>query len=123
MGRIIVAAVAAASLLGAAGCGGSDAPAQEEPRADGGATVAIKAFQFMPDRLEVEAGTRVRWENADGTTHTATAGTRKRPDRETFDGSMAEGESFETTFEERGTYRYFCDLHSGPGMTATVVVR
>jgi plastocyanin len=113
--QVAVIAAAAASLLGVAGCGGSDEPES--------AAVTIKAFQFMPDRLEIEAGTTVRWENLDATTHTATAGTRRRPRPETFDGSMAQGKSFSHRFARRGTYRYFCTLHSGPGMTSTVVVR
>ena len=120
--RFTVIAVAAASLLGAAGCGGSDAPAREKPSAER-SVVAIKTFQFTPDPLEVKAGTTVRWDNADGTTHTVTAGTRRRPRRAEFDGSMAQDESFSHTFAEPGTYAYFCALHNGPGMTAKVVVR
>ena len=92
---------------------------------DGGADVVevtIHTFQFSPDPLEVPAGTTVRFTNEDPTTHTVTAGTRDEPDPDRFDEPLAEGESAEITFDERGRVPYFCRIHSGPGMTAEVVV-
>src|SRR5438132_13336158 len=37
--------------------------------------VAIKTFQFKATPIEVRAGTRVTWANADDITHTVTSGT------------------------------------------------
>jgi plastocyanin len=70
----------------------------------------------------VPAGTTVRWEQLDGTTHSVTAGTREAPEPDVFDAELAEGETFEHTFDEPGTYDYFCSFHNGPGMTGRVVV-
>jgi len=35
-------------------------------------------------------------------------------------GTLATGDSFTFTFDEPGTYTYFCELH--PQMTGTIVV-
>ena len=120
-------AIPVAAALLAAGCGGSAAdeerPATERAASSDTTAVTIKAFQYDPDPLEIEAGTTVTWTNQDATTHTVTAGTRKQPDRKAFDGKFAQDETFEHTFDEPGTYDYYCALHSGPGMTAQVVVK
>jgi plastocyanin len=116
----LVAIAVAGTLFAAAGGGGG--PAADAGAATEAEVVSVRTFQFMPDRLVVEAGTTVEWANEDATVHTATAGTRRAPERAEFDGAMDEGESFRHTFDAPGTYRYFCDRHSGPGMTATVVV-
>jgi plastocyanin len=60
------------------------------------------------------------WTNNDGFAHTVTAGTRDNP-ADLFDsGNVEAGETFEFTFDEPGTYEYFCSLH--PGMDGTVTV-
>ncbi len=80
--------------------------------ADGeGAAVAIQVFQFKPTPVEVKTGTRVTWMNNDDITHTVTAGT---PERRTdqFNSSLAgKGASFAFTFDQPGTYPYFCNRH------------
>ncbi len=80
--------------------------------ADGeGAAVAIQVFQFKPTPVEVKAGTRVTWTNNDDITHTVTAGTPEgRSDQ--FNSSLAgKGASFAFTFDQPGTYPYFCNRH------------
>ena len=118
----LLAITAAASLFGA-GCGGSAATSSAAAEAAGPVRVEIKTFQFQPDPVEVEVGQTIEWTNVDATVHTVVAGTRKRPDREAFAGSLDQDGRFEHTFTEPGTYAYFCDRHAGPGMTAKVVVR
>jgi plastocyanin len=79
------------------------------------ASVSIEAFAFGPATLEVAAGQEVTWENHDPAEHTVTA------DGGGFDsGTMAQGATFKTTFEQPGEFRYICALH--PGMKGTVVV-
>jgi plastocyanin len=58
----------------------------------------------------------VTWVHADpNLPHTATS------DDDVFDsGSMSEGDEFSFTFEEAGTYAYFCQVH--PTMRGTIVV-
>ena len=78
-------------------------------------TVEIADFAFSPDPLEIAVGETVTWTNQDGAPHTATA------DDGAFDsGRLAQGESFSFTFDEPGTYTYFCEIH--PKMTGTIVV-
>ena len=97
------------------------------------ADVQIATFVFQPKVLEIEAGTTVRWTNGDEILHTATSGkqTRQgvpgvsedepaRPDG-TFNLELdGKGTSASFTFDEPGTYTYFCRVHAA--MTARVVV-
>ena len=118
-----------AALLGAlllAGCGDDDAddavpatePTTETTAGSGEAAddaVAIAGFAFGPDTLTVPSGTTVTWTNDDSTSHTVTA------DDDSFDsGSLADGATFEHTFDEAGTFAYHCEIH--PTMTGEVVV-
>ncbi len=118
--------IAAAALLALASCGGSAGA--------GDANVSIEHVAFQPARLEIARGTTVTWKNLDAeVTHTATSGmagdkgvpgldngTPPRPDG-TFDGSMEDaGATFSFTFDEPGTFPYFCRVHQS--MTGEIVV-
>ncbi|RQH01433.1 cupredoxin domain-containing protein [Natrarchaeobius oligotrophus] len=75
------------------------------------------AFVFDPQYVRIDAGTTVRWVNADGVFHTVTS-TDSIDDRsgggETFDETIAsEGETFEWTAEDVGTQPYYCSPHAG----------
>ena len=70
----------------------------------------------MPEAVAVEAGTEVTWTNSDDATHTATA------DDSSFDtGDLNEGDWASVTFDEPGTFSYYCRFH--PFMKATVEVQ
>ena len=119
-----MALVAAAGLTacGDTGDDGPDGAAASTPAGDG-ATVTVETFAFEPDPLEVPAGTVVTFVNGDAIDHTVTAGTREAPDPGRFDGQLPdEGATFELVLDEPGTYDYFCRIHAGPGMTATITV-
>ena len=75
----------------------------------------------MPERVEVDAGTSVVWQNRDSAPHTATAA--DDAERAAFDTKVVkEGQgSTPVTFGKPGTYAYICDLH--PFMKGAVVVR
>jgi len=98
------------------GCAGGD---DDEAAAASEAEVVMKLVAFTPDQLEVAAGTTVTWTNRDAGAHTVTSGTveqggagvTQEPDG-TFDSDdIPKGDTFEHTFEEPGTYPYFCALH------------
>lgn len=74
---------------------------------------------FEPEEVTVAAGTTVTWINEDAVQHTVTAGTRGDPTG-MFDETVAGGGSFSFTFEEAGTYEYFCSFH--PGMSGVIIV-
>ena len=85
--------------------------------------VTVETFAFQPDPLVVPAGTTITFLNKDAIDHTVTAGTRENPTPEVFDGELPEqGSTFELTLDNPGTYDYFCEIHPGPGMTATITV-
>lgn len=114
-------AVLAASSLPLLACGGGG----DGGEGNGGrqaVEVTIETFQFSPDPLDVPAGTTVRFTNEDPTTHTVTSGTREEPSPDRFDESLPEGATAEITFDEAGRFPYFCEIHSGPGMTGEVIV-
>lgn len=101
--------------LGLTGCGDS-----EETGGDG-ATVSVDGFRFEPPTLEVSTGTAVTWNNDDAINHTATAGTPDEPEESTFDIDLPDdGATGSHTFEEAGTYPYFCEVH--PSMLGEIVV-
>jgi len=78
--------------------------------------VQIADFAFGRASVTVREGDTVTWSNSDEAPHTATA------DDGSFDtGVMDPGQSASVTFQNAGTYTYFCAIH--PSMTAWVVVR
>jgi amicyanin len=82
-------------------------------------TVEITGLKFVPDTIEVPAGTTVEWVNRDSVDHTVT---QDVPEAERmFDSdSIVRGQTFRFTFATPGTYEYFCIPH--PFMKGTVVV-
>ena len=88
---------------------------------------------FDPETLTVTAGDEVTWMSSGSNPHTVTADDGSfdsSPDCDGFADSasgacMDEGESFSHTFDEPGTYPYYCKLHGsegGGGMAGTIVV-
>src|SRR5919106_3354550 len=93
-----------------------DAPLiKDEARGDPG-RIAIADFAFAPVTTEVEAGTRVTWNNDDAAEHTVTA-----IDGDFESNSLGQGESFSFTFDQPGTFAYRCAIH--PEMEGVVNVR
>lgn len=110
-----------------AACGGdddepaADAPAEDALAGEDVASVAIDTFQFEPDPVVVQVGDTVTWVNEDATEHTVTQGTRDSPTAGGFDGSLPEeGSTFVATFDEAGSFAYYCRIHAGMSGTVTV---
>ena len=118
MRALLPTTLVAAILLGACGSEEEQRPTAAATKAASGPRVEIKAFQFKPDPIEVEAGDSVTFVNLDGTTHDVTS--KQLGVSEKLEGKGAEAT---VTFDEPGTYKYVCTLHSGPGMRGQVVVR
>lgn len=78
------------------------------------AAVAIEGFAYLPTPLEVAVGTTVTWTNEDGVEHTVTH------DDGEFGDSVPAGGELSVTFDETGTYEYFCGIH--PAMVGEIVV-
>jgi plastocyanin len=98
------------------------------------------ALKFEPKNIQVSAGTTVTWENVGAVAHSVTAYEDKIPDGASYfasggfdsqsaaedgypdEGSIAEGETYEHTFETTGTYEYYCIPHEMSGMVGKVKV-
>jgi plastocyanin len=123
--RFVVSMMLVLLVLAACGESATDTPAQGDtaPPMTGGEEVEIvmQNTTFQPAEITIQAGTRVTWSNDDPFPHTVTSGTRGDP-TDLFDsGNLGGGQSFSYTFEEAGTYEYFCGIH--PGMAGTVIVQ
>jgi len=86
------------------------------PAAALGQVVSISGFAFQPQSLTVQLGDTVTWQNADPTSHTATADGGKWNT-----GTIAGGaSSTPVVMNAAGSFLYHCAIH--PGMTGTIVV-
>jgi len=68
----------------------------------------------------VSPGSTVTWINNDAAAHTVTSGSNATADGKFDSGLINPGKTFTYTFEEEGTYQYFCMVH--PWMTGIVTV-
>ncbi|MGH1521917.1 MAG: plastocyanin/azurin family copper-binding protein [Nitrosopumilus sp.] len=76
---------------------------------------------YLPYEITVSPGTTVTWNNDDSAAHTVTSGSIDAGLTGIFDSSIfMTGTSFEFTFDDVGTYDYFCMVH--PWMTGIVNV-
>lgn len=96
---------------------GTEPPA--EPAAD---EVWMVGTSFTPADRQVEAGTTVTWINQSNMSHTVTSGENGTHDGLFDSGSVDPDETYSYTFNEAGTYDYFCQPHVGQGMTGTITV-
>ena len=82
-------------------------------------TVRMEDNFFAPANITVEPGTTVTWVQSGDNPHTTTSYDGL------WDSGIIEGGSggtFSFTFEEPGTYDYFCIPHEALGMVGTVTV-
>jgi len=76
---------------------------------------------FSPASLTINSGDTVEWTNADTAAHTVTSGSPANGPSGVFDSSLIMGgASFENTFDETGSYDYFCMVH--PWMVGNIQV-
>jgi plastocyanin len=99
----LVAAFVAATLFRPTGARAEDAAVQ------------IDNFAFSPPSPTIKAGTTVTWRNEDDIPHTVASSTRVFKSK-----ALDTDDSYSFTFNEPGSYQYFCSLH--PHMTAKIVV-
>jgi plastocyanin len=111
--RILIVAVVFTTAVPACSSGGATETTQPGSTADD-VDVTIDNFSFDESTISVEVGTVVRWTNEQSVTHTVTSGDAL------WDMTLSSGATFEFTFEDPGTYPYFCAIH--PSMTGTVEV-
>lgn len=76
---------------------------------------------YVPSAITILRGSGVTWLNADSAFHSVTSGTYDSP-TDLFDsGYLNPSESYTLTFNDAGSFEYFCTLH--PWMSGVVIVR
>ena len=116
-------AVGAAALASApAAASGTSDVVDERGKSEVTVTVGVQGnggpYAFGPEAVRVDPGTTVRWEWTGEGMHNVVA------EDGSFESELV-GEAdatFEHTFEEAGTTRYFCGPHRQMGMTGVVLV-
>jgi len=109
----MLAATMALPLLAGTWAGWSSFAATPAPN-----EVAIDDSAFSPANITVPRGTKVTWINKDYDPHTVVDAT----DAKLFKSpALDTDESFAFTFNEAGTFKYFCTIH--PRMQGTVIVQ
>ena len=108
-------AVLALSLVFVSGAIGlpSGTAAQEKPAT---IQVSIDNFSFGPMELTIQAGTEVTWINRDDVPHVIMSVDHKFKSR-----ALDTDDKYSFTFQDPGTYEYFCAVH--PKMTGKIIVK
>jgi plastocyanin len=121
--RFDIVAITSIAALTVVACGQSTdtaPPGEGQPTPSG--KVVTKLLVFDPEKITVKAGTTVTWQVADSIGHTVTTGTftlggdglrsDERPDGK-IDKKLAKGQDVSFTFDQPGTYTYYCSIHKG----------
>jgi len=80
----------------------------------------IEDICYIPSNIVVEKGRSVTWVNEDSSFHSVTSGFYGEPTGLFDSGYLDPYQSYTLSFDEFGTYDYFCTLH--PWMKAQVIV-
>jgi plastocyanin len=115
--RVLNLTIAIAALL--LSCSNNDNPTMNPP--PNSMSVAVKDDFFDPAALTVPSGTTVLWQNQGNSNHTVTSGSANAVTG-MFDSPLNNGQTFQFTFTQAGTFPYFCRIH-GQMMSGTIVVQ
>ncbi len=92
--------------------------------ASGAIMVEIKNLAFNPANITIAKGTSVTWKQSDSASHTVTSVLGKyEPTHQVkvLDSPLlSKGQTYSYTFNEPGTFEYFCMIH--PSMKGKVIV-
>ena len=91
-----------------------------EPSPPEGPALATDIANFVHKDVTVTVGTTVTWTNQDGAPHTVTSGSPDSKSGLWDSGRLSSGNQFSFTFDQPGSFAYYCSIH--PYMTATVTV-
>jgi plastocyanin len=133
---VACAVFVAASAAGIVSCSGDDtSPAPSStPAVDAGTTptpaattvdISVTDNSFGPVTMNIAQGTKVRWTNSGVSLHSVTSGTDLSDANrgQLFDQDVNPGATFEHTFNDVGTFDYFCKYHIALGMKGSVTVQ
>ena len=130
MRRALIPALLA-TLVVTAACGGAETSNAAD--ADGeaaGNVVTMSLLDFSPETVKIAKGETVTWKNGSAIEHVLVQGTydvdgnglrSSEKDDGTFSLKVSKkGQAVEHTYDEPGTFDYFCTIHKG--MNGTVEV-
>ena len=83
--------------------------------------ILMQNIAFSPASKTIAAGTTIKWINKDNTTHDVISGTPGNPSGLFNSGNFGVNGEFTFTFNQAGTFQYFCSHHAG--MTGTIIVQ
>ena len=83
--------------------------------------VFMQSSSFSPATRTVTVGTTIKWVNKVNATHNVISGTPAAPSGLFNSGDMGMNAEFPFTFNQAGTFQYFCSHHAG--MTGTIIVQ
>ncbi|MGQ0678648.1 MAG: cupredoxin domain-containing protein [Actinomycetota bacterium] len=108
-------------LFSACSSGGSssETPGEGSEEAADPNAVKMELIQFKPANITVDAGTEITWAQLDPGFHTVTSGVviqggggvTVEPDGKFESGDIPTDDEFSFTFDEPGTFPYYCDIH------------
>jgi len=75
---------------------------------------------YIPSIITIKQGQQVTWSNEDVAFHTVTSGLYDEPSDLFDSGHLDPEQKFSVSFDEQGTFDYFCTLH--PWMAGKVIV-
>ncbi len=75
---------------------------------------------YLPSIITIKQGQQVTWSNEDVAFHTVTSGLYDEPSDLFDSGHLDPEQKFIVSFDEQGTFDYFCTLH--PWMAGKVIV-
>ena len=115
LGTVILGAVAVLSFVFVSGAARprSVAAAGEQAATN---VVTIDNFMFTPMELTIAPGAQVTWVNKDDVPHTIVSVDHKFKSQ-----ALDTDERFSFTFQQPGTYEYFCSVH--PRMVGKIFVK
>ncbi len=113
---IVVLAVAVLAGLALSSGSGNDEGATPTVIDDLSVTIEIDGFRYRPPNLSLPVGATVTWVNRDTAPHDSEA-----RDETWGTDLLQKDEESVITFDEPGTWEYYCTIH--PYMTATLTVR
>jgi len=116
VGAIVVLAVAVLGGLLLSSGSANDENATPTVIDDLAVTIEIDGFRYRPPNLSVPVGATVTWVNRDKAPHHQEA-----RDKTWKTNLLQRDEESVITFDEPGTWEYYCTIH--PFMTATLTVR
>jgi len=84
--------------------------------------IIMRNLAFVPNTKTIKANTIVTWINKDVAIHNVHSGTPQHPTPIIVSKNLSRGQKFSYKFTKKGTYKYYCTIHSSI-MQATIIVK